>query len=220
MSKTKDIKPIKSRSSKKKTELPAPVGRKRDNTADTRIIEAAIDVLAEAGFDGMTMDMVAARAKSGKATVYRRWASKAELVRDALIWMSRSSVDFEKLPDTGTLRGDLLAVLKPYSIEYKERKLRVLAGLGSFFSDHQTLAEEATAGIFEPWTEVNRTLMQRAVERGELSAQADIATACEIIVSMNYYYSLGLNKAFDKNSYSALLDNILLPALKNPQRSG
>ncbi len=215
MSKAKEVKSVKAEISKEST----PLGRKRDHTLDARIIEAAIEILAETGFDNMTMDMVAARAKSGKATVYRRWTSKAELVRDALIWMSRSSVELDNLPDTGTLRGDLLALLKPYSTEYGERKLRVLAGLGSFFSDQQKLAEEATAGIFEPWTEINRALMQRAVERGELPALANIEMACEVIISMTYYYSLGQNKAFDKDAYSALLDNILLPALKNPPLS-
>jgi AcrR family transcriptional regulator len=202
------------------TKESAALGRKRDHTLDARIIEAAIDILAEVGFDSMTMDMVAARAKSGKATVYRRWSSKAELVRDALIWMSRSSVELENLPETGALRSDLLALLKPYSTEHGERKFRVLAGLGSFFPEHQDLAEESIAGIFEPWTEVNRALMQRAVERGEISPRADIEMACEVIISMTYYYSLGQNKPFDKAAFSALLDNVLLPALKNPPSEG
>lgn len=220
MSKVKEVKPVKTKTSKEVTKEPPALGRKRDHTLDTRIIEAAIDILAEMGFDSMTMDMVAARAKAGKATVYRRWASKAELVRDALIWMSRSSVELNHLPDTGALQSDLLALLKPYSIEHGERKLRVMAGLGSFFSEHQRLAEEATAGIFGPWTEVNRMLMRRAVERGELPAQADIEMACEVIVSMTFYRSLTQSKTFDKDSYSALLDNILLPALKNSSRAG
>lgn len=195
----------------------AALGRRRDDTLDTRIIEAAIEVLAKTGFDSMTMDMVAGKAKAGKATVYRRWSSKAELVRDALIWMSRSSVELDRLPETGTLRGDLLSVLKPYSLEHSERKLRVMAGLGSFFSEHQTLAEEATAGIFVPMTDVNRSIMQRAVERGEISADADIETACQVIISMIFYRTVGQNQSFDKDSYAVLLDNILLPALKNPK---
>lgn len=194
---------------------PTGLGRKRDHTLDARIIESAIDILAEAGFDSMTMDMVAARAKAGKATVYRRWASKAELVRDALIWMSRSSIELDKLPDTGSLRDDLLAVLKPYSSGFGERKLRVLSGLGSFFSDHRKFAEEATAGIFEPWIGVNRALMLRAIERGEIAAEADIDLACQVIASMTSHKSLVQNKQFDKAAYEALLDKILLPALKN-----
>ena len=199
-----------------KTEIKkaATVGRKRDDTADARIIDAAIDILAEAGFDSMTMDMVAASAKVGKATVYRRWNSKAELVRDALIWMSKASVNLDTLPDTGTLRGDLLALLKPNSTEFSRKKFRVLAGLGSFFSEHQKLAEEANAGIFEPWANINRRLMRRSIERGEISAKADIEMACQIIISMTVYRTVTLRKHFDKRLYSTLLDNILLPALK------
>lgn len=198
----------------KEEKIAKTLGRKRDDTLDARIIEAAIDILEDAGFDSMTMDMVAGRAKAGKATVYRRWASKAELVRDALVWMSTSSVNLDELPDTGTLRGDLLGVMKPYSLEYSQRKLRVLAGLGSFFSEHRKLAEDVNEQIFRPWTGVNRQLMQRALERGEITNEASIEMACQVIVSMTLYRTVTLNKPFDKDVYSDLLDNLLLPALK------
>ncbi|MCD8476251.1 MAG: TetR/AcrR family transcriptional regulator [Shewanella fodinae] len=135
------------------------------------------------------MDMVSTQAKVGKATVYRRWSSKAELVRDAMVHMSRNSLNIEHLPDTGTLRGDLMALLKPHSLEYSERKLKVLAGLGSFYAGYQEIAEDAMQGIFEPWSVLNRTLMLRAQERGEISPQADIDMACEIIVAMVTYHS-------------------------------
>jgi AcrR family transcriptional regulator len=204
---------VKTKPSVSEKKAPAAVGRKRDESADARIIEAAIDVLAEAGFGAMTMDMVAARAKAGKATVYRRWTSKAELVRDALIFMSRNSVDLDRLPDTGSLRGDLLAVLTPYSKDFGEKKLRVLAGLGSFFSEHRTLAEEATTGIFEPWMAVNRALMSRAIDRGEISPKADIDMACQVIASMTQHRTLTQSKPFDKKFYGTLLDSILIPAL-------
>lgn len=215
MSKVKDTISETDHSSGTESKASAALGRKRDHTADMRIIEAAIDILAEVGFDVMTMDMVANRAKAGKATLYRRWTSKAELVRDALIWMSRSSVELDRLPDTGSLRGDLLAVLKPYSTAQGDKKFRVLAGLGSFFSEHRKDAEAATTGIFGPWTAVNRELMARAVARGDLAAEADIEMACQVIVSMTSYRSLTQSKPFDKTFYSALLDNILLPALGN-----
>jgi AcrR family transcriptional regulator len=198
-------------------ELPArALGRKRDHTVDGKILDAAIDVLAEAGFDGMTMDMVAARAKAGKATVYRRWASKAQLVRDALARMNRTHLELDRMPDTGTLRGDLFAVLKPQSIEEKERKLRVIAGLGSFSSEYQEFAE-AGHGIFDSWVAVNRALMQRAVDRRELPGNADIEMACQVITSMATYRGLIQRKPMDKAFFTAFIDGILLPALKHPQ---
>ena len=212
------VKEAKSKTSSVETK--ASLGRKRDDTLDARLIESAIDVIAEVGFDGMTMDMVATRAKAGKAGVYRRWASKAELVRDALISMSQSSIELGRLPDTGTLRGDLLAVLKPFSTGHGEKKYRVLGGLGSFFTAHRKASEEALAGIFEPWTIVNRSLMSRAIERGEIPDNANIEMVCQLIISTTVYRTLMQSKPFDKAYYGALLDNILLPALKNPGSTG
>lgn len=199
---------------KSAAKIPKPLGRKRDHTLDQDFIEATLHILAEIGFDSMTMDMVAARAKAGKASLYRRWESKEMLVRDALIGMSRNSIEVDRLPDTGNLRDDLLAVLKPYPMEYSERKLKVLAGLGSFSTQHQKSYEEALAGIFGPWIKVNTTLMKRAVERGELPRSADIAMACEVIVSMTAFRTSTLRKQFDKGSYKALLDHLLIPGLK------
>lgn len=188
-------------------------GRKRDPARDVVILEAAIDVLAEVGFDSMTMDMVAARAKAGKATVYRRWDSKAEMVRDALILMNRKSLELDSLPDTGTLRGDLLAMLKPQSVQARERKYRVFAGLGSFFSQHPDFAETGKAGLYEPWTIANRTLMQRAVQRGEFPAGADIETACLVAVSMAAFRGIIQSKPLDKRFFAEMIDSAIVPIL-------
>lgn len=191
------------------------LGRKRDHTRDTKILEAAIEVLAESGFDGLTMDAVAARAKAGKATAYRRWSSKSELVRDALIWMGRNHVELDHLPDTGNLRDDLLALSKPQSLEEKEKKLRIFAGLGAFYSQ-QEFAEATNVGIFEPWMAANHALMQRAIDRGELPTNAPIDMACQVIASMPSFRSFILRKSFDNQIFIELLDTIILPALKNP----
>ena len=190
------------------------LGRKRDVTRDADIIEAALNILAKVGFDTMTMDMVAAAAKAGKATLYRRWQSKAELVRDALIWMSQDSVDLEHRPDTGDLRNDLLALLKPYSNAHGERKFRVLSGLGSFSAENPKLSAEVTAAVFGRWTDVNRSLMKLAAKRGKIAADADIEMACQIIVSLTSTRRISQGKPFDKAYYAQLLNNILLPALQ------
>jgi AcrR family transcriptional regulator len=201
---------VKGMAANKKT---AQVGRKRDESLDELILDAAIDILAETGYDRMTMDMVATRAKTGKATIYRRWSSKARLVRDALVSMSSQSVELKKLPDTGTLKGDLLAILKPHSADRQQKKSQVIRGLGSFFSENQEMAEETLADIFEPLNKVNRFLMQRAQERGEVGPEADIESACEMIISMITHRTQILFQSFDKEYYEKVLDGILLPAL-------
>jgi AcrR family transcriptional regulator len=124
------------------------LGRKRDHTRDQEILDAALDVLGETGYEGMTIDMVAARAKAGKATVYRRWSSKAELVLDAVVCMKKN--EFQELPDTGTLRGDLIAIMKPPTVQDADRKLQVMAGVMSMLSRDPTLADAVREAIVEP----------------------------------------------------------------------
>ncbi|WP_286917220.1 MULTISPECIES: TetR/AcrR family transcriptional regulator [Pseudomonas] len=188
-------------------------GRRRDPGRDEAILDATIEVLAESGYDGMTMDMVAARAKTGKATVYRRWSSKAELILEAVTHLKRSQVDLDRLPDTGTLRGDLLALFKPQSVEEAHLKMRVMAGLASVLLQNPQLGEAGDAAIVQPWAVVNRLLMQRALERGEISPKADINALSQVLPSMAAYRALIQKKPFDLEFLTALVDGVLLPAL-------
>ena len=192
---------------------PTKLGRKRDHTRDPDILEAALDVLAETGYDGMTIEMVANRAKAGKATLYRRWASKGELVIDAVACMKSVDLDFDNLPDTGTLRGDLIAMIKPHTIEDGEKKLQVMAGLMSMLSRAPELADAANAAIVEPRARVNRILLRRAVERGEISADCDIDALSVLTPSMAAYRTLIQRKQVDRDFLISLIDGVLLPAV-------
>jgi AcrR family transcriptional regulator len=188
-------------------------GRKRDDSRDIAILNAALDVLAESGYDGMTMDMVALRAKAGKATMYRRWQSKAELVVEAVAHLKRIQVDAAGLPDTGTLRGDLLALFRPQSSQDSERKLRVMAGLASVLSQHTEFAEAGHSAIVEPWADAHLALMQRAERRGELRVDADLRAASQVVPSMAAYRALIQRKPFELQFLTSVVDGVLLPAL-------
>ena len=195
------------------SELAPKPGHKRNHARDPEILDAALQVLAETGYDGMTVDMVAARAKAGKATLYRRWPSKAELVIDAVACMKKGDIDFEHLPDTGTLRGDLIAMIKPHSIEDGERKLQVMAGLVSILSRAPDLAEAVNAAIVEPRAAANRIFFRRAADRGEISPDCDIELLSLIVPSMAAYRVLVLRKPVDRPFLVSLIDGVLLPAL-------
>ncbi|TGL65284.1 TetR/AcrR family transcriptional regulator [Leptospira jelokensis] len=199
----------------KKNVQPTVMGRKRDASLDLAILNATIEILAEEGFDGMTMDQIAAKVGTGKAACYRRWPSKVKLVKDALVWMNRNQLELEKIPDTGSLRNDFLSVLKPHSMEESNAKLRVLGGLGTFWLDEE-IEKKGITEIFGPWTEVNRTLIQRAMERGEISKKANIELVCKVLNSMATYRALIERKPPDKNLFIAIIDQIVMPALKNP----
>lgn len=189
------------------------LGRKRDHTRDPDILDAALDVLTETGYDGMTMELVATRAKAGKATLYRRWPSKGELVIDAIACMKRSDFDQDHLPDTGTLRGDLVAMVRPHAIEDGARKMRIMAGLMSMISRSPELAEAARTAIVEPRASANRILLQRAVDRGEISAHCDIENLATLSQSMAVYRVLVLQKPANRDFFIQLIDGVILPAV-------
>jgi AcrR family transcriptional regulator len=193
---------------------PTPLGRKRDHSRDAKILEATLEVLAEVGAAGLTMDLVAARAGAGKATIYRRWNSKTELFIDAVAHLKQIQVDLESLPNTGTLREDLLGLFKPQSIEETEHRLKIMAGLASLLSQDQELVEAANAAVVQPWAEAHFALMRRAVKRGEISADADIDTLSQVLPSMAAYRTLVQRKPFDQDFLLSLLDGVILPALR------
>lgn len=196
------------------------LGRRRDHTRDPEILDAALDVLAETGYDGMTIDMVATRAKAGKATLYRRWSSKAALVLDAVACMKSGEIDLDALPDTGTLRGDLVAMVRTPSIQDAERKLKVMAGIASMIARSPELAEAAREALVEPRATVNRIFFRRAVERGEIPAHVDIERLCTISPAMVAYRVLMLGRPVDRDFLLRTIDEVVLPAagLPSPHR--
>lgn len=195
---------------------PSRGGRKRDASRDAAILAAAIDTLGEVGFERMTMDMVAARAGAGKATVYRRWPSKEALVLDAVAQMKRDQVDLDRLPDTGSFRDDMLALFRPKSMAETERKLRATAGVATLLSFAPGLSDAASDALVGPWVAANRILMERAVARGEARASAPIETLATIIPSLGAFRSLVQRQAFDRAFLEAMLDDVVLPALGIP----
>lgn len=190
------------------------LGRKRDHTRDPTILGAALDVLAETGYDRMTVDMVAARAKAGKATLYRRWPSKAELVIEAVACLKATGIDFAAPPDTGTLRGDLIAMVKSSSDRDNERKLKVMAGIVSMVARDPELAVAAREALVEPRAAANRIIFQRAIDRGEISADVDIDTLCMIGPSLGAYRVLILQQPVDRDFLITVIDRIILPAAR------
>ena len=188
-------------------------GRKPDPSRDTAIMAGALDVLAEVGFEAMTIDMVAARVKAGKGTVYRRWPSKTELVLDAVAHMERDEVRIEALPDTGSLREDIVALIRPQSSEQDARRLQVMGGLLSISSLDPRLAETAFEAGTGNWIEANRLLIARALERGEF-AGGDVETLARVIPFMCTCRVSLLQQPITREFLLELIDGVLIPAMR------
>jgi AcrR family transcriptional regulator len=191
----------------------SPLGRKRDHTRDPEILRAALAVLAEAGYEGLTIDMVAARAGAGKATVYRRWATKEELILSALGCLKDTAPGSGGLPDTGTLHDDLHAMISPDWLGGGEQRVKIMAGLASMLSHAPELARAVTTALVEPASAACRELMERAARRGEIPAAADISTLAEVIPSMAAYRVIFMHQVADRAFFEAMIDHVVLPAL-------
>lgn len=191
-------------------------GRKRDHSRDAVILEATLDVLAETGYEGMTIDTVAVRAGAARATVYRRWPTKTELVLDAVKRLAPSTVDLERLPDTGSLRSDCIALMQPDTSEESERRVRVISGLQSIAGRDERIADVLTDGGMQPWIEANRILIQRAVDRGEYG-QVDVIALAQVLPLMCTCRVAVQQLPITPEYALALIDGVLLPAMRGAQ---
>lgn len=185
-------------------------GRKLDSSRNAHILDVALDVLAERGYEGMTIDLVAARANAARATVYRRWASKADLAIDAVEHLSRGDAEHAPLPDTGNLRDDLVAAIAPHSIEEQEFRIKVMSGLGGLAGSEPRLA--ASAGL-APWIEVSRALLQRAVDRGEYPA-VDVSVIAQVVPMMCLCRVAVEQLPITREFSISLIDEVIMPAMR------
>ncbi len=199
-------------SSKAATQERKRVGRKLDHTRDAGILDATLVVLADSGYEGMTIDMVAARAKAARATVYRRWATKADLVLEAVARLSQGDVDLAQLPDTGSLREDMIVMILPLTGEQEQARILVMTGLHALAKSEPRLAKAAAGAGIGPWIEVNRMLIQRAIDRGEFPP-SDVDALAQVIPTMCAGRA-GQQLPITREFSLAMIDSVIIPALR------
>lgn len=186
-------------------------GRQLERSRDAAILHAAVEVLAEVGYDRLTMDAVALRAHAGKATLYRRWASKAELVVDAVGFLEGPEPVAE--PNTGSLRGDLLGHCCSGALSATdERMLSVLGGLITAVRRDGDLALAFTERFLRPRRARLETVFARARSRGELKADADISLLVQIIPGQVLFRLIAGDGPVDEDYITRVVDGIVLPA--------
>jgi AcrR family transcriptional regulator len=187
-------------------------GRPRDDTRDAVILEAALDELTSCGYQGMTVDAVAARAKAGKASVYRRWPSKESLAVAAIQSLTSSQPPSEGLPNTGTLRGDLLQLIRDSDTALSQKKVRVLAILAAGERSDADLAPRLQARLLAPSGDPILGVLRRAVQRGEIDASCDVASLALVLPAMHFYRSCILGEPITHDLGQSIVDEVLLPA--------
>jgi AcrR family transcriptional regulator len=159
---------------------PACRGRPRSAEADRAILDATLDILAADGYRSLTMAGVAHDAGVSTATLYRRWASKEDLVMGALAYVAE--LRSPAVPDTGTLRGDLTELLNRMTDMFTDRSGRIVEGLLSETLRNKELGETIRRRFTEPRLQELGTILRRAAERGEIAPVPDVSVALSLII--------------------------------------
>lgn len=190
-----------------------PHGRGLDAGRDAPIMQAALDLVGEVGYDHVTMDAIGRRARASKATIYRRWDCKAALVASALSCRHEYTAD---LPDTGCLRTDLVAGISRMIADIREGDLALMTGLLTAMHSDPELARLIREQMVLKKKSALRGLVVRAVARGQLAPDANPAVLDEIAPAVVFSRLILTGEPVDEAFVIHLVDDILLPVLTFP----
>lgn len=154
-----------------------PRGRPRRAAARREIVAATLELLAERGFQAATMEAIAGRAGVGKNTIYRRWASKEELIADAL-----GDLTAEAEIEEDNVRAALVAHVREFMRIFADPLLgRILPGLLGELHSNPEFAEVWAERVVQPRREAIVDLLRSAVERGELRDGLDLEAITDLL---------------------------------------
>lgn len=179
----------------------APRGRPRSAEADRAIAEATIALLGQVGYGELTMSGVAARAGVSTATLYRRFASKEELVVSAL----ETLIEVSAPANTGTLRGDLRETLLSLASRMTEERRRLYLSLAAEMRAHPQLGDAARERLQAPLRGQIEFILSRAAERGEIAPVADLGLAVSVLCGPLLYRVLVTGETIDTETVDHLV---------------
>jgi AcrR family transcriptional regulator len=182
-------------------------GRPRSEKARTAVLDAAADLLLERGLAAVSMDAVAARAEVSKATIYRWWPTKETLALDALYheWAS-----VPPARDTGSLRGDLLSLLRPWvRLAGKRPYGRVIAALVTEAQTDPEFGRQYRERFVQPRRDQARAIFSRAIERGEIPVGTKVEVALDLLYGPVYHRLLHGHAPLDDQFVSDVVDTTL-----------
>ncbi|GAA2491210.1 TetR/AcrR family transcriptional regulator [Winogradskya humida] len=190
--------------------------RRRGPELEQAILRAAVEELTESGYAGLTMDGVAARAGTNKNAIYRRWPSRATLALAAyreLIGADRDP------PDTGTLRGDVMELLRGANNHLAAPAVSgIVLGLLAAAADDPDLMAQLRDSIIDAGSGLWLTVLGRAVTRGEIPEKALKPRVATVAIALlrNEYVTRGTSSVPDA-VLTEIIDDVYLPLLRSPR---
>jgi AcrR family transcriptional regulator len=183
----------------------------RGKAREEALLAAAVELLSEVGYERMTVDQIANRARASKATIYRRWPGKAEMVAEALRRQAEGAPG--TLADTGTLRGDLLEAVDGIARALSGKDGASLLGLVEAMRDDAALRRLVRAQIEGRAALDARTIVERAATRGEAVIPGQGPAVLRLAVADLLLGRLLRGRPAGTASREALVDDVLLPLL-------
>lgn len=181
-------------------------GRPRSTEADEAILAAATDAFIELGWDGLTIEGVAARAGVGKTTIYRRYPCRLDLLLAAT---RRLAQEKDQAPDTGSLRGDLVALVESYlRMLTGSRSGRAIPVMVAATARSPELATAYTEFIAERRA-ASAVAIERAIRRGELPIDVDVALLLDLLAAPVFYRAFVSREPADDAFVTNLVDTLL-----------
>ena len=183
---------------------------------ERELLAVPLRLLQEHGYERLTLDEVASAGRASKATMYRRWPTKAELVLAAFIeGVSQDAVP----PDTGTLREDLIAIGDTVCAQAKEHSATMRAVLGEV-SRNPDLNDAMQQQLFDQRRAMMKQVVKRAVDRGEIGADAANSELWDLLPGYLIYRTVIQNRLPTRRTVRTLVDDVIMPSLTRPARAG
>ncbi|MDR6979254.1 AcrR family transcriptional regulator [Streptomyces sp. 3330] len=187
--------------------------RRRGAVLERAILDATLEQLGTVGWNGLTMEGVAAGAQTGKAAVYRRWPSKEALVTDAL----RSGLPrLDAVPDRGSVREDLVVLCRDARDAMFSRPGFALRSIIHECDPVQVERFHAliVEGVVEPTVKLLKEVVNRGIERGEVRSDAANSYVLDAIPAMMMYRSKMCGCEWNDRELDEMIDGLMLPLLR------
>ncbi|HEX5115449.1 MAG TPA: TetR/AcrR family transcriptional regulator [Pseudonocardiaceae bacterium] len=176
--------------------VPARPGRRRSETSRTAILIAALELVAEVGYAGLTVEGIAARSGAGKQTIYRWWPSKADVLLDALATKADLHIP---IPDTGSYAGDLRAFLAAsFAMGRVRPVIDVLRALMAQAQIDAEFGERFRTGFLHRRRDALGAIVARARDRGDLPATVPGDTVADVVFGVIWYRLLATDRYLDE----------------------
>jgi AcrR family transcriptional regulator len=191
-----------------------PVHRPRvEGEREEEILDATVNLLMEVGYDRLTMDAVAREARASKATLYRRWETKASLVVEALA--RGKTAPHVETHDTGSLRGDLLATFCGHE-GMSGAATGILGSVLTAVSTDPEFAERFREQFIAPKLEVSLDIYRRAQARGEIREDIDVEIVAPALAGILLHRAFIMGAPIDDETIERVVDHVILPAVQHP----